>query len=291
MPCGVTILSEISIPTSSHTDAAKLILGQTTHRPKIGLILGSGMGEFADAIENPLVIETHDVPGWPRSTVEGHKGRILIGTLEGKTVLTLQGRVHFYEGYAIQQVAFPVRVMHALGIKTLIVTNAAGGLNQSYAAGDLMLLSDHINFPGMAGNNPLIGPNDPTIGVRFPDMTTAYDIGLRQLAKQVAAKAGFTLREGVYACVSGPSYETPAEVRMLRAFADAVGMSTAPEVIVARQAGMRVMGVSGISNVAHDVADPSLKVTHEEVMDIGKKLVPSLTALLRGVLRELTDSD
>ncbi len=280
----------MSETTTTYHDAAKLIQSKTEHRPKIGLILGSGMGEFAAAVENPLTIETHDVPGWPRSTVEGHKGRILIGQLEGKTIFTLQGRVHFYEGYAIQQVAFPVRVMHALGIKTLIVTNAAGGLNQKFAAGDLMLLSDHINFPGLAGNNPLVGPNDDSIGPRFPDMTTAYDIELRKLAKKVAAEKGVTLHEGVYACVSGPSYETPAEVRMLRAFADAVGMSTAPEVVVARQAGMRVMGVSGISNVAHDVADPSLKVTHDEVMDIGKKLVPGLTALLRGVLRELPDA-
>lgn len=273
-----------------YQDAARLILEQTAHRPQIGLILGSGMGDFAAALQDPFSLETHTVPGWPRSTVVGHKGRILIGTLEGKTILALQGRVHFYEGYSIQQVAFPVRVMHALGIKTLLVTNAAGGLNTSYAAGDLMLLSDHINFPGLAGQNPLIGPNDANLGPRFPDMTTAYDLELRQLAKAVAARAGVTLHEGVYACVAGPSYETPAEVRMLRTFADAVGMSTAPEVIAARHAGMRVMGISGISNVAHAVADPALKVSHEDVMDIGIKIVPALTALLRGVVRELADS-
>lgn len=269
--------------------AARLIRERTEHQPTVGLILGSGMGELADAVQSPVIIETYDLPGWPQSTVEGHKGRILIGRLERQTVCVLQGRIHFYEGYTAQQVTFPVRVMQMLKVNTLIVTNAAGGLNPAFVAGDLMLINDHINLVGLAGQHPLIGPNNPELGLRFPDMTVAYDLELRALAHRVADAEGVTLRDGVYVAVSGPSFETPAEIRMLRAWgADAVGMSTAPEVIAARHAGMRVMGISGISNVAIDHNDPNQKPTHDEVMAVGQdKIVPALTKLLSGVLREL----
>jgi purine-nucleoside phosphorylase len=247
------------------------------------------MGELADAIQGADIVETAALPGWPKSTVEGHKGRIVIGTLDGVTILVLQGRVHFYEGYPIQDVVFPVRVMHKIGIQTLIVTNAAGGLNKSYAVGDLMLIQDHINFYGLAGNNPLVGPNDPALGPRFPDMTTAYDNDLRAIARHVASEHNLTLREGVYCAVAGPSYETPAEIRMLRAVGgDAVGMSTAPEVVAARHCGMRVIGFSGISNMCHDSNDPKLTVNHQEVMEVGRtKIIPALTVLLRGIIAAL----
>ncbi len=282
----------MSSPNFAQVDyaaAADLIRGRTAQQPTVGLILGSGLGGLADTIEDGFVIATQDIPGWPPSTVEGHKGRLVIGRLEGQIVCAVQGRVHFYEGYAIQHVVFPVRVMQALGIRTLIVTNAAGGLNQSYEAGDLMLIRDHINVPGMSGHNPLMGPNDAALGVRFPDMTVPYNTELRKLAHRIAAAESIPLREGVYVCLSGPTYETPAEVRMLRAWgADAVGMSTAPEVVVARQAGMRVLGISGISNICIDVNDSPRKVLHEDVMSIGDThIVPALTRLLRGVLREL----
>jgi len=225
---------------------------------------------------------------WPPSTVQGHVGKLVIGRLEGHEVLVLQGRIHFYEGYTMQQVTFPVRVMQQLGIKTLLVTNAAGGLNKSYHAGDLMLINDHINLPGFAGNHPLIGPNDETLGTRFPDMTTAYDEKLRKTAHEIADKQGFTLRDGVYVCLSGPTFETPAEARMLRTIGgDAVGMSTAPEVVVARHAGMRVMGVSVISNMVVDTPGTAQQSLHEEVLDTGRQVAPRLIALLRGVLASL----
>lgn len=238
----------------SHTQivsAADFVRAHSTHRPTVGLILGSGLGALADAIESSEIVATADIPHWPTSTVQGHSGRLVIGPMAGQTALVLQGRTHFYEGYSMGHVTLPIRVMIELGIKTLIVTNAAGGLNPDFEPGDLMIIRDHINFPGMAGNNPLRGPNDERYGPRFPDMTTAYDPALRALAQRVAADAGFALREGVYAYVGGPSFETPAELRFLqRAGADAVGMSTAPEVVVARHAGLRVLGISTIANLA-----------------------------------------
>jgi purine-nucleoside phosphorylase len=282
----------LSSPNFAHADyaaAADLIRARTTHQPTVGLILGSGLGGLAETIEDATIIPTHDIPGWPPSTVQGHKGRIVIGRLEGAIVCALQGRIHFYEGYPIQQVVLPVRVMQALGIRTLIVTNAAGGLNQGFEAGDLMMISDQINLPGMSGQNPLIGAHDPALGVRFPDMTVPYDTNLRALARRIAQAESIRLREGVYICLSGPAYETPAEIRMLRGWGgDAVGMSTAPEVVVARQAGMRVLGFSGITNIGIDVTDSPRKVLHEDVISVGDaKIVPALTRLLRGVLREL----
>jgi purine-nucleoside phosphorylase len=214
-----------------------------------------------------------------------------IGVLEDVAVLVMQGRAHYYEGYSMDEVTFPVRVMQMLGIETLILTNAAGGINESYKRGDLMLLNDHLGPLMMMGPNPLRGPNDDSLGPRFPDMSRSYDRELRQMARQVAAEEGFELHEGVYMNLSGPSFETPAEVRALRMLgADAVGMSTVPEVVVARHAGMRVMAVSGITNEAIDEIDTERETTHEEVLETGSIVVPKLTALIRGVLRKLSEA-
>jgi purine-nucleoside phosphorylase len=211
---------------------------------------------------------------------------LVIGRFEGQMVVAQQGRAHFYEGYTPQQVTFPIRVMVMLGVRSLILTNAAGGINPDYRVGDLMLLNDHINLVGMTGNNPLMGPNDESFGPRFLGMSQTYDRNLRQRAQQVAAEAGIRLHQGVYLCLSGPTFETPAEIRMMRTLgADAVGMSTVHEVLVARHAGMRVMACSGITNVAIDALDSDTDANHEEVLDAGKVLVPRLTQVLRGVLQ------
>jgi purine-nucleoside phosphorylase len=268
--------------------AADYVRSQTHHRPRVGLILGSGLNPLADAVQAADAIPYEQVPHFPKPTVEGHVGRLVIGQLEGTIILIMQGRVHFYEGYPMQQVVFPVRVMQVMGIETLIVTNAAGGLDPAFRPGDLMLLSDHINLIGMTGNNPLFGPNDPTLGPRFPDMSQAYDPGLRRIAREVARALDLPLHEGVYAGLAGPSFETPADIRFLRLIgADAVGMSTVPEVTVARHGGMRVMGVSGISNVALTESIPGQEASHEEVLAAGQQIVPRLTALVRGVLARL----
>ncbi len=266
--------------------AAAYIAERTRHRPVIGMVLGSGFGEFADAIEDADMIPYGDIPHFPRSTVEGHQGRLVIGRMEGQTVMIMQGRVHFYEGFTMEEVTFPVRVMRAFGVDTLILTNAAGGLNPDFRAGDIMLIEDQINLLGLVGNNPLMGPNDPDLGPRFPDMSTLYDRGLRELALSVAEDAGITLRRGVYVGLSGPAFETPAEVRMLRVLgADATGMSTTNEALVARHGGMRVLGFSGITNEAIDHIDSPRVTSHEEVLETGKVLVPRMIALLRGILR------
>ena len=271
--------------------AADYVRGRTQYQPNIGLILGSGLNSLADTIDDPDIIPTADIPNWPVSTVPGHAGRLVIGTLEGQTVLVLQGRTHFYEGYPMDRVTLPIRVMAALGIGTIIVTNASGGLNPDYEAGDLMLIRDHLNFPGMTGNNPLRGPNDETIGPRFPDMTAPYDAQLRALARRVAADAGVNLREGVYAYVAGPSFETPAELRFLQiAGGDAVGMSTAPEVVVARHAGIRVLGISTVANLALPDPPPGMTLNHEEVLEMGLRAVPRLIIVVRGVLRRLEEA-
>ncbi|MCY3905646.1 MAG: purine-nucleoside phosphorylase [Anaerolineaceae bacterium] len=273
---------------SPYDVAADIIRSRSGHRPRIGLVLGSGLGGLADALESRDVISSHDLPGWPRSTVEGHSGNLVLGMLEGQTVVAQQGRVHFYEGYTTQQIVFPVRVMIRLGIEILVLTNAAGGLRPDWQTGDLMMLNDHINLPGMSGANPLTGPNDESFGPRFPGMSQAYDRDLRRRALRVADEAGITLHEGVYVCVSGPNFETPAEIRMLRTMgADAVGMSTAHEVVVARHAGIRVLACSGITNVAIDEVNSDQEASHEEVLEAGTQLVPRLTTVLRGVLREL----
>ncbi len=265
---------------------ANVIQARTTHRPNIGIILGSGLGTLADSVEAATAIPYSDLPNWPHSSVLGHSNRLVIGNLEGKTVMVQQGRSHFYEGWSMAEVTYPIRVMQALGIQTLVVTNAAGGLNKDFRAGDLMLIEDHINMLGLAGQNPLRGPNDEALGTRFPDMARAYDPKLQRLAKQIAAEKGITLHGGVYCGLAGPSFETPAEIRMMRAWgADAVGMSTVWEVIVARHAHMRVLGFSGISNMCIDSNDQVDETTHDDVLATGqRKIVPNLIALLRGVL-------
>jgi purine-nucleoside phosphorylase len=271
-----------------YNDAADYVRSKTQVRPKIGMILGSGLNPLAQAVENATRIPYDEIPHFPKPTVEGHAGQLVLGHLEGKGALVMQGRVHFYEGYPMQQVVFPVRVMQVMGIETLIVTNAAGGLDPEFHAGDLMLITDHLNLVGMGGSHPLFGPNDPSLGPRFPDMSQAYTPELRRLAIEVAKEKDIPLRTGVYAGLSGPAFETPAEIRFLRIIgADAVGMSTVTEVTVARHGGMRVMGVSGITNVALTESVPGHETSHEEVLVAGQQLVPRLTALVRGVLARL----
>lgn len=267
-------------------EIAKIIHERTTYRPRIGLILGSGLGSLAATVEQATVIPYGELPSWPVSTVQGHQGHLVIGTLDNHPVLVMQGRVHYYEGYSISQVSLPVRVMQRLGVEILIVTNAAGAVNPDYEPGELMLIKDHINMIGMAGLNPLRGTNWDDVGPRFPDMSQAYDRALGQLACSVAKAEKIVLHEGVYVGLAGPSFETPADLRFLRLVgSDAVGMSTVPEVIVARHGGMRVLGISGISNKAN--LDGNTITTHEEVLEAGEKIVPNLTTLVRGVLRRL----
>jgi purine-nucleoside phosphorylase len=268
--------------------AAEFVRIRTRHQPQVALILGSGLNPLAEAAQEADFIPYQEIPGFPTPTVEGHAGRLVIGQLEGTTLAIMQGRAHYYEGYTMQQVAFPVRVLQALGVSTLIVTNAAGGINPAFRAGDLMLIADHINLIGMTGHSPLRGPNDPTLGPRFPDMSQAYDLELRRIARDVARQAGIPMHEGVYAGLAGPSFETPADIRFLRAIgADAVGMSTVPEVTVARHGGMRVLGISGISNVALVEAVPGQAASHDEVLAAGQHIVPRLSALVCGVLAAL----
>jgi len=270
--------------------AADYIHSQTELRPRVGMILGSGLNPLAEAVTSATWIPFEKVPHFPTPTVEGHVGRLVLGYLEEQPVIVMQGRVHFYEGYPMPQVVFPVRVMQVMGIETLIVTNAAGGLDPAFHPGDLMLISDHINLIGMTGNNPLFGPNDPALGPRFPDMSRAYDTDLRRIAREVAREQDLPLHEGVYVSLSGPSFETPADIRFLRMIgADAVGMSTVPEVTVARHGGIRVMGVSGISNVLASEPGSEQETTHEEVLAAGQLIVPRLTALVRGVLARLRE--
>jgi purine-nucleoside phosphorylase len=267
-------------------ETANAVRARTRRTPRVGVILGSGLNSVADAIKDPDVIPFGELPHFPASTVVGHKGRLLVGELEEQTVLAMQGRVHFYEGYSMAEVTLPVRVMQRLGLQILIVTNAAGGVNPEFQAGDVMLINDHLNFLGMMGSNPLMGPNFDEIGPRFPDMSQAYDRQLAQQARQIARDSGIDLREGVYAGLSGPSFEGPADLRFLRlAGADAVGMSTVHEVIVARHGGMRVLGISGISNKAN--LDGSTVTTHEEVIEAGKVIGPKVERLIAGVLRQL----
>jgi purine-nucleoside phosphorylase len=265
---------------------AGIVQERIVRKPRICIILGSGLGDLASAVENPTIIPYTELPGWPQPTVIGHSGRLLIGKLEGQDVITMQGRVHFYEGFTIQQVALPVRVMQKLGVEILIVTNAAGGINPDFIPGDVMLITDNLNLMGMCGVNPLIGPNLDEFGPRFPDMSQAYDRQLNEIARRVARKDGISLKEGVYAGLTGPSFESPADLRFLRvAGADAVGMSTVPEVIVARHGGTRVLGFSGISNKAN--LNGSTVTTHEEVLEAGRIIAPKLEKVIRGVLRLL----
>ncbi len=267
-------------------EVAETIRARSKRQPRIGMILGSGLGDLADSILDPDTIPYGDLPHWPVSTVFGHAGKLVIGSLEGQPVLVMQGRVHFYEGISMSQVTLPVRVMQRLGIEIIVVTNAAGAINPNFAPGDLMLITDHLNFVGMAGFNPLIGPNMQEFGPRFPDMSQAYDRALNNLARQAARETNTQLQEGVYVGLSGPSFETPADLRFLRmAGADAVGMSTVPEVTVARHGNTRVLGISGISNKAN--LDGDTITTHEEVLEAGALIVPKLEKILRSVLRAL----
>ncbi len=267
-------------------EASGFIAKNIQVQPKTGIILGSGLGALAEAIEDAAVIPYAEIPHWPVSTIHGHAGRLIVGRLENQPVMVMQGRAHFYEGYPISRIGFPIRVMQRLGLDALIVTNAAGAIHPEYLPGDVMLIVDHINLVGMAGMNPLRGPNLDEFGERFPDMSQPYDRNLMEFCRQAASEAGVSLREGVYAWLAGPSFESPAELRFLRTIgADAVGMSTVPEVIVARHGKMRVLGISGISNKAN--LDGSTVTTHEEVLEAGKILVPKLTALIRGVLRRM----
>ncbi len=256
-------------------------------RPKVAMILGSGLNSLANAVESSVQLHFSEIPNFPVSTVEGHQGQLVLGTLEGLPVVVMQGRAHFYEGYSMGQIGLPIRVMRLLGAENLIVTNAAGGLNMTYRPGDIMILRDHINLLGMAGLTPLCGPNLPEFGPRFPSMNDAYDPGLRELAQKIALKSAIPCHLGVYICLAGPNFETPADVRFLRLIgADAVGMSTVPEVITARHSGMRVLGLSGISNtlLGEEGAPPP---NHEEVLEAGATLVPHLETIIRGVLRSL----
>lgn len=267
--------------TAAHiNEAAQYVEEKTSQRPEIGLIMGSGLGVLGDHIENAVTIQYHDIPHFPISTVEGHAGELMIGTLSGKTVILMRGRFHMYEGYGPELTAFPVRVMKALGVKTLVVTNAAGGINLQFDSGNLMLISDHIN---LTGKNPLIGPNDDSLGVRFPDMSEAYSKRLRAVARDIAEGQGFTLREGVYVGLLGPTYETPAEIRMLRTLgADAVGMSTVAEVIAARHAGIEVVGISCISNMAAGILDQPL--SHIEVMETTERVKSQFLGLVNALI-------
>lgn len=278
----------MSYTHQDYENSANTIRERITQLPEIGLVLGSGLGSLANTLENRVAIPYSDIPNFPQSTVHGHSGQLVIGQLEGKTVIAQQGRAHFYEGYSMHEITFPIRVMHFLGIHTLILTNAAGGVDPSYQVGDLMLMNDHINFPGFAGNNPLRGANDESIGPRFVGMAQSYDRHLRAIAKRIAKENDIPLHEGVYAAVSGPMFETPAEIRMLRVIgANAVGMSTVHEVIVARHAGIRVLACSGITNQTIAESDSDRETNHEEVLEAGQVIVPRLTTILRGVLREM----
>jgi purine-nucleoside phosphorylase len=269
--------------TASIDEAARAVRARFADTPDVAIILGTGLGALAREITTSAVIEYADIPGFPLSTVESHAGRLLCGTLGRKKVVAMQGRFHKYEGYSLQAVTFPVRVLRALGARTLIVSNACGGLNPLWSAGDLMLIADHIN---LLGDSPLIGPNNDQLGPRFPDLSEPYDANLRALARDVAAAARITLREGVYVAVTGPNLETRAEYRFLRTVgADVVGMSTVPEVIVAIHAGMRVLGVSIITDMClPDALEPA---TVERIIAVANRAEPSLTAVVRGVLDRL----
>lgn len=264
-------------------DAVRAVRARTALEPDVGVILGTGLGALADAIETEATIPYADIPGFVVPTVESHTGRLLLGTMSGRRVAAMQGRFHLYEGYTLRDVTFPVRVLRALGANTLIVSNVSGGMHPQWAAGDLVMLADHIN---LLADNPLIGPNDDRDGPRFPDLTNAYDPALRALARAVALEQRITLREGVYVAVPGPNLETRAEYRMLRAFgADIVGMSTVPEVIVARQQAMRVLGLSIITDLClPDALEPA---SVERILAVARAAEPRLAALVRGVVARL----
>jgi purine-nucleoside phosphorylase len=264
-------------------EAVRYIRGRSTLQPEVGVILGSGLGDVVDAVEIETAIPYAEIPGAKASTVLGHQGRMIFGRANGRRVVVMQGRVHFYEGYEMGEVMFLSRVIGRLGIRQLIVTNAAGGVNTSYVAGDLMLISDHIN---LMGQNPLRGPNVEGLGVRFPDMSEAYPESLRAIAREVAKELGLDVKEGVYLALSGPTYETPAEIRAFRIIgADAVGMSTVPEVIAMGHMGIPVLGISCITNMAAGILKQ--KLTHQEVIDTTMRVQKQFTDLVLGVLKKI----
>lgn len=264
-------------------DAVRAVQARTKLVPEVAIILGTGLGGLADEMALETRIPYGEIPGFPLSTVESHAGQLLVGTLAGRRVMAMQGRFHRYEGYTLQQIAFPVRVLRQLGARTLVVSNACGGMHPLWGPGDLMLIADHIN---LLGDNPLVGPNDDRLGPRFPDMSAPYDAGLRARARAVALEQGITLREGVYVAVPGPNLETRAEYRMLRTLgADVVGMSTVPEVIAAVHLGMRVLGVSIITDQC--LPDALAPASVEEIIAVARAAEPTLTALVRGVLERL----
>ena len=267
-------------PFTLADSAAQLILSRTALRPKIGLVLGSGLGAFADSLTDSVRVPYADIPSFPQSTAIGHAGRLVIGKAGEVPVAAMQGRVHLYEGYSAQQVAFPIRVFARLGIQSVILTNAAGGINLGYSQGALVLIRDHMN---LQGSNPLVGPNDDRFGVRFPDMTQAYSRAYRGVAREEAVRLNIQLPEGVYAALLGPSYETPAEIEYLRRIgADLVGMSTVAEVIAARHMGLNVLAISCVTNMAAGILDQPL--SHAEVMETGERVKTTFEALLRAVL-------
>lgn len=269
--------------TARAREAAAEVHRRSGRTPEVAIILGSGLGALADQVAADAVIPYDEIPHFPRPGVEGHAGRLVVGTLEGRAVAVMQGRIHFYEGYSLAEVAFPTRVLRVLGAEVLIVTNAAGGLNRLWKSGDLMLIADHINF---MGSNPLMGPNEDDLGPRFPDMSQPYDPALAALAEAAALEMGIPLRKGVYIGVSGPSYETPAELRMMARWgADAVGMSTVHEVIAARHAGMRVLGISAITDMA--TGEVVEKVTHEDVIATARRIEPEFVRLVRRIVATL----
>lgn len=264
-------------------EAARAIEKKTSIKPGLGLILGSGLGDLAEELENKEVVSYQDIPHFPVSTVAGHKGQLVFGTHEGVPVVAMQGRFHYYEGYTQQEVVFPVYVMKELGVKTLIVTNAAGGMNADFAAGDLMLITDHLN---MTGSNPLIGKNEEELGPRFPDMSEAYNRELIALAEQVAKKQGISIKKGVYTGISGPTYSTPAESIMYRELGgDAIGMSTVPEVIAANYTGLKVLGITCITDMA--IGEELEPLTHEQVVEVANRTKPKFIRLVKGIIQEV----
>jgi purine-nucleoside phosphorylase len=264
-------------------EAAGWIRGRTAGVPDVAIVLGSGLGDFAASIADATALDYTDIPHWPASTVVGHAGRLVIGTLGGKRVAALAGRAHFYEGHPLRTVTFATRVIATLGVRTLILTNAAGGINLTFTPGTLMAIDDHIN---LMGSNPLVGANDERFGPRFPDMSEVYSTRLRALAADVARAQGLALAHGIYAALHGPSYETPAEIRFLRTIgADAVGMSTAPEAIVARHMGVDVLGISCITNMAAGVLPQPL--VHDEVMEVARRVRAEFCRLLEGIVERL----
>jgi purine-nucleoside phosphorylase len=280
----MTAASKPSLEFTRASRAAKFILSKTKLRPRIGLVLGSGLGAFADDLASAARIDYRRIPHFPRSTAVGHAGKLVIGKVGDVAVVAMQGRVHFYEGYSLKEVIFPMRVFARMGIRAVILTNAAGGINRGYSQGALVVLRDHIN---LQGGNPLIGPNDERFGPRFPDMTNAYAKNFRQFALDEGGKLGMVIHEGVYAALTGPSYEAPAEIHYLATIgADLVGMSTVPEVIAARHMGLQVLGISCVTNMAAGILDQPLY--HKEVLATGERVKGQFIALLRGVIPKIS---